>query len=124
MPVATVPTLPSFAELESAAELVHRFVPPTPQYSWPLLNQRAGCEVWMKHENHTPVGAFKVRGGIVYMDWLRRAPPGKKGAISTTPGDHRPSPGLPPRPVGPGARGVGPFRNRPGKKAAMRAPGA
>src|SRR2546426_8660930 len=75
MPVATVPTLPSFAELESAAELVHRFVPPTPQYSWPLLNQRAGCEVWMKHENHTPVGAFKVRGGIVYMDSLRRGDP-------------------------------------------------
>src|SRR5437660_1021464 len=73
MPVATVPTLPSFAELESAAELVHRFVPPTPQYSWPLLNQRAGCEVWMKHENHTPVGAFKVRGGIGY-GWPGRCP--------------------------------------------------
>src|SRR5207244_1575936 len=88
MPVATVPTLPSFAELESAAELVHRFVPPTPQYSWPLLNQRAGCEVWMKHENHTPVGAFKVRGGIVYMDWLRRAHPETRGVISATRGNH------------------------------------
>src|SRR2546427_58216 len=87
MPVATIPVLPSFAELESAAELVHRFVPPTPQYSWPLLNQRAGCEVWMKHENHTPVGAFKVRGGIVYMDWMRRTTSGTKGVILAAAGD-------------------------------------
>src|SRR3989442_8231030 len=99
MPVATIPVLPSFAELESAAELVHRFVPPTPQYSWPLLNQRAGCEVWMKHENHTPVGAFKVRGGIVYMDWLRRAHPETNGLISATRGDHRPVPALAARQV-------------------------
>src|SRR2546428_9690573 len=95
MPVATVPTLPSFAELESAAELVHRFVPPTPQHSWPLLNQRARCEVWMKHENHTPVGAFKVRDGIVYMDWLGRGPPVKERDVFRTPRDehalhHRP----------------------------------
>src|SRR2546425_1801010 len=124
MPVATVPTLPSFAELESAAELVHRFVPPTPQYSWPLLNQRAGCEVWMKHENHTPVGAFKVRGGIVYMDWLRRAHPETKGVISATRGNHRQSPALASRPVRLSAGGVVPFRHSPAKKAAMRARGA
>src|SRR5207237_9020301 len=88
MPVATLPTLPSFDELDSAAELVQRFVPPTPQYSWPLLNQRAGCEVWVKHENHTPVGAFKVRGGIVYLDWLRRTHPDAAGVISATRGNH------------------------------------
>src|SRR5256885_6674617 len=108
MPVATVPTLPSFAELESAAELVHRFVPPTPQYSWPLLNQRAGCEVWMKHENHTPVGAFKVRGGIVYMDWLRRGHPGTKGGVSATRGDHRQPQAFRARPVGLSARAGAP----------------
>src|SRR2546430_14525773 len=118
MPVATVPTLPSFAELESAAELVHRFVPPTPQYSWPLLNQRAGCEVWMKHENHTPVGAFKVRGGIVYMDWLRRTHPPTKGVISATRGNHGQSQALAARQFRLGAGVGGPVGNSRRKKAA------
>src|SRR5437763_15514442 len=86
MSVATVATLPSFAELESAAELVHRFVPPTPQYSWPPLNQRAGCEVWVTHENHTPVGAFKVGGGTEYMDRPRRTRPGREGGIAAARG--------------------------------------
>ncbi len=124
MPVATVPTLPSFAELESAAELVHRFVPPTPQYSWPLLNQRAGCEVWMKHENHTPVGAFKVRGGIVYMDWLRRTHPQTKGVISATRGNHGQSQAFAARQFGLRAVVVVPFGNSREKNAAMRALGA
>src|SRR2546428_11860203 len=123
MPVATVPTLPSFAELESAAELVHRFVPPTPQYSWPLLNQRARCEVWMKHENHTPVGAFKVRGGIVYMDWLRRGPPGKKGGVLGARGDHGPAPGFAAGPVRLGARVVVAVGHSRGKDAARRGVG-
>ena len=61
------------SELERAAELVHRVVSPTPQYAWPKLRQRTGCTVWVKHENHTPTGAFKVRGGIVYLDRLTRA---------------------------------------------------
>lgn len=52
------------AELEAAAERVHAVMAPTPQYAWPLLAARAGCEVWVKHENHTPTGAFKVRGGL------------------------------------------------------------
>jgi len=51
-------------ELEAAARLVDSVMPPTPQHSWPLLNARAGREVWVKHENHTPTGAFKVRAGI------------------------------------------------------------
>jgi threonine dehydratase len=55
--------LPTLAEIESAAALVHEVMPPTPQYAWPLLAQRLGTEVWVKHENHTPTGAFKVRGG-------------------------------------------------------------
>src|SRR3989449_9937468 len=121
MPVAPIPVLPSFAELESAAELVHRFVPPTPQYSWPLLNQRAGCEVWMKHENHTPVGAFKVRGGIVYMDWLRRTHPQTKGVISATRGNHGQSQAFAARQLGLRAVVVVPFGNSREKNAAMRA---
>ena len=55
-------------ELQHAAELVHRVLPPTPQYAWPKLARRAGCTLWVKHENHTPTGAFKVRGGLVYLE--------------------------------------------------------
>src|SRR3981189_486055 len=76
------------SELESAAELVHRVVQPTPQYAWPKLRRRAGCTVWVKHENHTPTGAFKVRGGIVYLDRLCRAQPQIPGVISATRGNH------------------------------------
>ncbi len=63
------------SELQRAAALVHAVMPPTPQYAWPKLKARAGCTVWVKHENHTPTGAFKVRGGLVYLDRLRRAQP-------------------------------------------------
>jgi threonine dehydratase len=75
-------------ELEHAAELVHRVLPPTPQYAWPKLKQRAGCTVWVKHENHTPTGAFKVRGGLVYLDRLHRTDPQTRGVISATRGNH------------------------------------
>ena len=64
--------LPSLREIESAAALVYRHMPATPQYSWPLLNEAVGTEVWVKHENHTRVGAFKIRGGIVLFDRLKR----------------------------------------------------
>ena len=74
--------------LEAAARLVHAAFPPTPQYAWPLLAARAGAEVWVKHENHTPTGAFKVRGGLVYMDRLKRERPGVRGVISATRGNH------------------------------------
>ncbi len=67
--------LPGLEEIRQAAELVYETMPPTPQYKWPLLSARAGAEVWVKHENHSPVGAFKIRGGLVYMDWLRRERP-------------------------------------------------
>jgi threonine dehydratase len=76
------------AELEAAAQLVHRTVPPTPQYAWPRLAKRTACEVWVKHENHTPTGAFKVRGGIVYMDYLERSGAKVSGVISATRGNH------------------------------------
>jgi threonine dehydratase len=124
MPVATVLTLPSLTAIESAAELIRRLVPPTPQYSWPLLNQRAGCEVWMKHENHTPLGAFKVRGGIVYMDWLRRAHPEATGVITATRGNHGQSMAFAARPFGLRAVVVVPLGNSRDKNAAMRALGA
>jgi threonine dehydratase len=75
-------------ELERAATLVHEVMPPTPQYAWPKLRSRAGCTVWVKHENHTPTGAFKVRGGIVYLDRLRQADPKTPGIISATRGNH------------------------------------
>lgn len=124
MPVATVPKLPSLDELESAAELVSRFVAPTPQYSWPLLNQRAGCEVWIKHENHTPVGSFKVRGGIVYIEWLRRTHPETKGVISATRGNHGQSQAFAARDFGLRAVVVVPHGNSPEKNRAMQALGA
>ena len=80
--------LPGLGEIRDAAELIYRSMPATPQYSWPLLNARAGAEVWVKHENHTPVGAFKVRGGLVYMDWLRREQPEVRTVVSATRGNH------------------------------------
>jgi threonine dehydratase len=116
--------LPTLAEIESAAELVHKFVPPTPQYSWPLLNQRAGCEVWVKHENHTPVGAFKVRGGIAYMDWLKREHPEAKGVISATRGNHGQSQAFAAKRFGLKAVVVVPHGNSREKNAAMKALGA
>lgn len=76
------------SSLRAAAELVHAQVPPTPQFAWPLLAERAGCQVWVKHENHTPTGAFKVRGAITYIDWLRRAHPQVTGIITATRGNH------------------------------------
>lgn len=75
-------------DLEAAARLVHRAFPPTPQIAWPLLAARTGAEVWVKHENHTPTGAFKLRGGLVYMERLRRERPEVKGVVSATRGNH------------------------------------
>jgi threonine dehydratase len=75
-------------ELETAAALVHSVMPPTPLLAWPKLARRAGCKVYVKHENHTPAGAFKVRGGIVYMDRLKREQPKVPGVISATRGNH------------------------------------
>ena len=76
------------SDIEQAAALIGRLVAPTPQYAWPKLCQRTGCEVWVKHENHTPTGAFKVRGGLVYMDRLRRDGAAPHGIITATRGNH------------------------------------
>lgn len=62
-------------ELEDAAKLVHEFVPPTPQHQWPLIDEALGTRSWLKHENHTGLGAFKIRGGIVYLHHLMEPEP-------------------------------------------------
>src|SRR5205085_5204382 len=80
--------LPDLAVLEQAAALVHTVVPPTPQYCWPLLSRRVGAELWVKHENHTPIGAFKLRGGLVYLDDLKRSQPGVRCVVTATRGNH------------------------------------
>lgn len=80
--------LPSLAQIREAQAMLYRLMPPTPQYSWPLVSERLGCEAWIKHENHTPVGAFKIRGAFLYMDWLRQAQPELKGVVAATRGNH------------------------------------
>lgn len=64
-------------EMEAALATVHAAMPPTPQYAWPLLERRLGAKLWAKHENHTPVGAFKIRGGLTYFETLAREQPGR-----------------------------------------------
>ena len=110
-------------ELEAAAALVHSVMPATPQYAWPLLAARAGCEIWVKHENHTPTGAFKVRGGLVYLDSLMRAG-GSDGLISATRGNHGQSLPFAARRHGVPVTVVVPRGNSVEKNAAMRALGA
>jgi len=113
----------ALAELENAAELVHAVVPATPQYAWPLLARHTGAEVWVKHENHTPIGAFKVRGGITYIDWLRRSSaPG--GVISATRGNHGQSIAFAARRAGIPVSIVVPHGNSEEKNAAMESLGA
>ncbi|WP_034641439.1 threonine dehydratase [Chitinilyticum aquatile] len=115
-------TLPSLNELESAASLVHSVLPPTPQYNWPLLSQRLGAEVWVKHENHAPTGSFKVRGGLVYLErLLQRQRP--EGLIAATRGNHGQSVGFAAQRLGLPATIVVPHGNSREKNAAMRALG-
>ena len=114
----------SLQDVEDAAATVYAAMPPTPQYAWPLLARRTGCEVWVKHENHTPTGAFKVRGGLVYMDQLKRERPGLKGVISATRGNHGQSIALAAAKAGIAATIVVPHGNSVEKNAAMRAFGA
>ena len=74
--------------LRVANTVVYRSMPPTPQYRWPGLSRHAGCEVWVKHENHTPIGAFKVRGGLVLFDELHRTGQLPRNVITATRGNH------------------------------------
>src|ERR1043166_9331043 len=112
------------AELEAAVPIVRAAVPPTPQFAWPLLKARTGVDVVVKHENHTPTGAFKVRGGIVYADRLRRERPHVKGVITATRGNHGQSLAFACARAGVACTVVVPFGNSTEKNAAMRAFGA
>ena len=116
--------MPTLTELEDAADLVHDTIRPTPEICWPLLSERAGTEVWVKHENHTPIGAFKVRGGLVFMDNLRRDRPDLDGVITATRGNHGQSVAFAARRHGLKATVVVPHGNSVEKNAAMRALGA
>lgn len=111
-------------ELEAAAEVVYSQMPRTPQYSWPLINEIAGTEVWVKHENHTPTGAFKIRGGITLMDWLRRKHPDTRGICTATRGNHGQSQARAARAAGLTAKIYVPRGNSTEKNDAMRAFGA
>ena len=114
----------SLARLEEAAALVHAVLPPTPQYSWPLLSRRAGVDLWVKHENHTPVGAFKVRGGLAYMADLKKNAPYAKGVICATRGNHGQSVAFAASRHGLASVVVVPRGNSVEKNAAMQALGA
>jgi threonine dehydratase len=111
-------------ELVAATEIVRRHVPPTPQYTWPLLDEVAGSSVVVKHENHTPVGAFKVRGGLVYLDRLVRERPSVTGIVSATRGNHGQSLAFAGRQYGRSVTILVPHGNSVEKNAAMRALGA
>ena len=106
-----------------AMRVVRAAMPATPQQRWPLLDQRVGAQVWVKHENHTPVGAFKLRGGLVYFDALRRREPEVRGVISATRGNHGQSVGYAALRHGLQATIVVPHGNSLEKNAAMRALG-
>jgi threonine dehydratase len=113
----------TLSELEAAASVVYQAMGPTPQQRWPLLDDRAGAAVWVKHENQTPVGAFKIRGGLVYFDALRRAQP-VKGVVAATRGNHGQSVAFAAARYGIASALVVPHGNSAGNNAAMRALGA
>ncbi|MBI4503288.1 MAG: threonine dehydratase [Gemmatimonadetes bacterium] len=112
------------SDLESAADIVYRSIAPTPQFRWPLLCDRTGTEVWVKHENHTPIGSFKVRGGLVYLDWLRAEQSGLHGVVAATRGNFGQSIAFAARIHGLKAAIVVPQGNSVEKNAAMRSLGA
>lgn len=111
-------------DLNSAARQVYEVMPATAQYAWPLLAQRLGCNVWVKHENHTPTGAFKVRGGITFMHWLKLHHPQVQGIVGATRGNHGQSLAMAARALGLRAVIVVPLGNSVEKNAAMRGFGA
>ena len=116
-------SLPTLADIETAAQVVYRDFPPTPQYRWGLLSERLGTACWLKHENHTPVGAFKIRGGLTYFDQLRQRGALPREVISATRGNHGQSIGWAARAHGVACTIVVPRGNSLEKNAAMRALG-
>ncbi|MFV0680708.1 threonine dehydratase [Ottowia sp.] len=116
-------SLPTLSDIEAAAQVVYREFPPTPQYRWALLSERLGADCWVKHENHTPVGAFKIRGGLVFFDALARRGELPREVISATRGNHGQSIGWAARVHGVRCTIVVPRGNSVEKNAAMRALG-
>ncbi|MGE4063070.1 MAG: threonine dehydratase [Rhodospirillaceae bacterium] len=114
----------TLADITDAAALVHKTLPPTPQIEWPLLGRRTGAKVWVKHENHTPIGAFKIRGGLVFMDRLLRQHPDARGVIAATRGNHGQGVAFAASRRGLSSTVVVPRGNNPEKNAAMAALGA
>ncbi len=114
---------PSLSQIRDAQSLVYRFMPPTPQYNWPLANERLGAEAWIKHENHTPVGAFKLRGALVYMAHLKEEQPDIKGVIAATRGNFGQGVGMAARLFGLKCAIVVPHENSAEKNRAMLAQG-
>jgi threonine dehydratase len=115
--------LPDLNDIQAAADVVYREFAPTPQYRWGLLSQRLGTHCWVKHENHTPVGAFKIRGGLTYFDQLKQRGELPAEVISATRGNHGQSIGWAARAHGVACTIVVPRGNSQEKNAAMRALG-
>jgi threonine dehydratase len=116
--------LPTLIEIESISAEIDAVVPPTPQFSWPLLNARAGCELWVKHENHTAIGSFKIRGALHYVARLAAREPGVRGVIGATRGNYGQAMAFAAARHGLKAVVVVPHGNSPEKNLAMRALGA
>src|SRR6266849_2714474 len=114
----------TLAELDNVMPVVRASVPPTPQYAWPLLKAVTGVEVVVKHENHTPIGAFKVRGGLVYFDRIKRDQPQLTGIVTATRGNHGQSLAFAGARAGMPVTIVVPHGNSIEKNAAMQALGA
>ena len=119
-----VMSLPTLEEIRAAQELVYSLMPPTPQIVWPLLSERLGAELWVKHENHTPIGAFKARTAVVYAAELFKQSNHITGLVTATRGNHGQSVALAARRFGVPAYIVVPRGNSSEKNAAMRAQGA
>ncbi len=117
-------SLPTLADIEAAAAVVYRVFAATPQYRWALLSERLGTDCWLKHENHTPVGAFKIRGGLTYFDQLARRGALPREVFSATRGNHGQSMGWAARRHGVACSIVVPHGNSAEKNAVMRALGA
>lgn len=116
--------VPDVAAIERASVNVYAAMPPTQQRAWPLLQRRAGCEVFVKHENHTPTGAFKIRGGLNLLAQLAAREPAFAGVISATRGNHGQSLALAARRHDKPCVIVVPHGNSRDKNLAMRAFGA
>lgn len=116
--------LPTLAEIESIVGFIDSAVPPTPQLSWPLLNARAGTELWVKHENHTPIGSFKVRGALQYFAGLAARESAVRRIIAATRGNYGQAVAFAAQRLSLQTTIVVPYGNSPEKNAAMRGLGA